>query len=112
MLERYLQYEGRIHFLRDPPPACRQHPAPNKDLRGSKGIGTWPVSKLPPKGIPESCPVDSQVICEKQQVCRNLTSPKEAGHLTNENNVKGSRWYQDIRCITNYWKLSICQIHL
>lgn len=28
---------------------------------------------------------------EKQQVCRNLTIPKEAGHLANENSVKGSR---------------------
>lgn len=49
---------------------------------------------------------------EKPQVCRNLTIPKEAGHLANENSVKGSRWYQDKRCITNYWKPSICQIHL
>lgn len=82
-LERYLQYEGRIHFLRDSPPACRQHPASNKDLRGSRGIGTWPISELPLMGIPGSCPVDSQILCKTQQVCRNLTTLKEAGYLTN-----------------------------
>jgi|UPI00001F4029 hypothetical protein len=31
-VERYLQYEECIHFLREPPSACRKHPAPNKDL--------------------------------------------------------------------------------
>ena len=36
MLERYLQYEGRIHLLGDPPPACRQHPGPNKDSRAQR----------------------------------------------------------------------------
>lgn len=113
MLERYLQYEGCIHFLRDPPPARRHgHPASNKDSGGSEGIGPWPISKLPLMRIPGSGSVDSQVICEKQQVCRNLTTLKEAGHLTNENNAKGGRWCRDKRCITSYLKPSICQIHL
>lgn len=38
MLECCLQYEGHIHFLRDPPPACRQYPAPNKDSKAQREL--------------------------------------------------------------------------